>query len=103
MKSDEFVPEWDVYRDSEGKPVTISNQQVYAIWHAIGVVEAVRRSENYESMWVNPIPNIAKSRLLGRILVAGRPPTKTKPPYVFGGPDWSALARGDPFAGPEWE
>jgi hypothetical protein len=98
MESDEFVPEWDVARDGEGKPITVTEEQVYAIWHAIHVVEEVRKHEGFESMWRNPQPNLAKSRLLGRMLIEGRPPTRTKPPTHMAGPDWSALPGGDPFA-----
>jgi hypothetical protein len=93
----EFVPEWDVYRDANGKPVTIDDDQVRAIWHALAVVEAVREHEAYQSLWGNPRVDIYKSRLLGRMLCEGKPPTRTKPPVVWGGPDWSLLPGGDPF------
>jgi hypothetical protein len=93
----EFVGEWDVYRDLDGNPVRLTVEQVRAIWHAINVVESVRSAENFESLWSHPYPNLAKSRLLGRMLVDGRPPTRTKPPRSWGGPDWSALPGGDPF------
>ena len=80
MPNEEFVPEWDLYRDDEGDPVTITVEQVRAIWRALDVVRDVRRHEQYESLWANPSPNVRKSRLLGRILVEGRPPTRTRPP-----------------------
>ena len=94
----EFVPEWDVLRDGDGKPVTITWQQVEAIWHAIGVVERVRRSEGLPSLWsgLKGI-DLQKSRLLGRMLVDGKPPTRTKPPHEWGGPAWHLLPGGDPF------
>ena len=97
MENDEFVAEWDVARDDDGNPITISVEQVYAIWQAIHVVEAVREKESYESLWTNPHPNLYKSRLLGRMLIQGRPPTRTRPPVLGGGPDWSGLPGGDPF------
>jgi hypothetical protein len=98
----EFVPGWDVYHDRYGEPVTITPEQSAAIWHAISVVEAVRRAEGYEPMITDhggqTQANLAKSRLLGRMLFQGLPPTKTKPPVVLGGPEWADLPGGDPFA-----
>ena len=40
MASSEYVPEWDVYRDDDGVPVTITDAQVRAVWHALRVVRA---------------------------------------------------------------
>ena len=94
----EFNPDWDVYRDEQGEAVIITEDQLYAIWHAIDVVESVREHEHYESMWDNAQVNIYKSRLLGRMLLDGKPPTRTKPPTECGGPVWSLLPGGDPFA-----
>jgi hypothetical protein len=99
MVSEEFNPDWDVYRDDNGRPVTITAEQVRAIWHAMRVVDAVRAHESHNSLWTNPKADIYKSRLLGRILVDGRPPTRTRPPLVYSGPDWSLLPGGDPFTG----
>jgi hypothetical protein len=107
----EFRSDWDVARDSDGWPVTITWEQVGAIWHAIAVVEAVRRAEGHESLYraadgcvrdgVNyqTSAELAKSRLLGRMLVDGVPPTKTRPPRELGGPEWALLDGGDPFGG----
>jgi hypothetical protein len=96
----EYVPEWDVYRDASGMPVTITPEQCRAIWHAISVVEEVRYAEGCEPLTAGgqANANLAKSRLLGRMLFDGRPPTRTRPPLAWGGPDWSALEGGDPFA-----
>jgi len=100
MKTDEFVPEWDVARDEDGNCIKLTVEQVYAVWHAIRVVELVRESEHYESLWNRPNGiNLYKSRLLGRMLVDGLPPTKTAPPESMGGPAWHLLPGGDPFAG----
>lgn len=93
----EFNAEWDVFRDESGRPVTLTTEQLYAIWHAIHVVESVRYAEHYRSLWSNAKPNLAKSRLLGRMLLQGRPPTRTKPPMQIGGPAWWLLPGGDPF------
>jgi hypothetical protein len=96
--SPEFNPDWDVYRDLQGKAVTITEEQLDAIWHAIAVVGRVRATEKYQSLWSKPRPNLYKSRLLGRMLLDGKPPTRTKPPINLGGPAWSLLPGGDPFA-----
>jgi hypothetical protein len=106
LDNPEFVPEWDVYRDQDGKPVTLNADQVYAIWHGIHVVELVRKAESARPLegtpegYINWRTELYKSRLLGRMLLEGRPPTKTKPPMSFAGPDWSKLPGGDPFGDP---
>jgi hypothetical protein len=94
----EFNADWDVYRDEQGNAITITEDQLYAIWRAIGVVEDVREAEQYPSIWETPQVDIYKSRLLGRMLLDGKPPTRTKPPTEYGGPAWSRLPGGDPFA-----
>ena len=114
----EFMREWDVYRDEDGKPVTVTWEQVRAIWRAVNVVEQVRQAEGHESLWhIRPRDDrdrhgrqvnyqtsaeLSKSRLLGRMLVQGRPPTRTKPPVEHSGPVWAALPDGDPFADEGW-
>ena len=99
MTSGEFNPEWDVYRDDDGQPVTITEEQVRSVWHALRVVDEVRSREHHESLWTRPKANIYKSRLLGRMLLEGRPPTRPRPPLLVSGPDWSLLTGGDPFIG----
>ncbi len=95
----EFRAGWDVYRDADGNPVTITPQQSAAIWHAVSVVEDVRESEGQRSLWDGPGGvDLAKSRLLGRMLFQGLPPTRTRPPLNIGGPSWKLLPGGDPFA-----
>jgi hypothetical protein len=93
----EFNPDWDVLRDMRGAPITITEDQLWAIWRAINVVEDVRRSTDHPSLWENPSIDLLKSRLLGRMLLEGRPPTRTMPPTELGGPAWSLLPGGDPF------
>lgn len=94
----EFDPTWDVLRDADGNPVTITEQQMSAIWHAVSVVELVRRHEGYGSMWGdNAQANLWKSRLLGRMVLDGKPPTRSKPPTELSGPCWWLLPGGDPF------
>lgn len=77
---------WDVYRDDEGNPVTITQAQGRAIWHAIETVNAVRKAEGVKSLWEHPSPDIemGKSRLLGRMLYQGRAPLNEKPPHHWG-------------------
>lgn len=94
----EFVPEWDVFRDENGQPITITERQMRAIWHAISVVGEVRLHEGSRPIWGdNAMANLWKSRLLGRMLLNGKPPTRTKPPLEMSGPVWAALPGGDPF------
>lgn len=71
---------WDVYRDEQGVPVTITEQQMHAIWHAIGVVVAVRRAEGARTISENWNADLYKSRLLGRMVLDGKPPYDEKPP-----------------------
>jgi hypothetical protein len=87
-----------MWRDDDANPITLTADQVGAIWHAIRIVEEVRHSQRYESLWDRPHGiNLSKSRLLGRMLADGLPPTKTKPPMKGAGPAWWLLPGGDPF------
>lgn len=52
---------------------------------------------NGEYNWSHP--NMVKSRLLGRMIHEGLPPTKTQPPREMAGPAWWLLPGGDPFGG----
>ncbi len=106
----EFRPDWDVYR-KDGWPVTVAWDQIAASWHAVAVVESVRHAEGHPSLWriggngvtdginYQTQAELAKSRLLGRMLVDGCPPTVTNPPHELGGPEWALLPGGDPFGG----
>ena len=93
MDPERNIPDdWQPLRDDEGNVVTLTQEQYKAIWRALTVVENVRRAEGYPSLWGdNAYANIIKSRLLGRILLQGKPPTVTKPPKEQGGPAWWAL------------
>lgn len=111
----EFVEEWDVDRDASGNPITISGAQVSAIWRALSIVEDVRCSESCEPLGGEPrdraqgwLTDVGKSRLLGRLLIDGRPPTRTRPPESAGACAWWKLPGGDPFNGtasdvPGWQ
>lgn len=59
----------------------LTSEQARAIWEAIATVERVRRENNYPSLFEGSVyANLAKSRLLGRILMDGRPPLDEMPP-----------------------
>ena len=83
----EINPDWDVFRDENGVPVTITPQQFGAISHALRVVGEVRRSEDPDAKEMR-ILDAQKSRLLGRMLVDGRPPLAEKPPEYLGAPGY---------------
>lgn len=100
----EFNPAWEVMRDSGGQPVTLTWEQVEAVWRAFSVWNAVVNQEQAERKpdqrqnWIATNPaNWMKSRLLGRMLVDGKPPTRTRPPVVAAEPRWDLLPGGDPF------
>jgi hypothetical protein len=100
------VDHHDVYRDADGNPVTITQQQFEAVWHAIHVREAIAR-ENFPDgdMRIGPGSggvNWYKSRLLGRMLFEGRPPLAAPPPLRMGGPAyWLTDPDLCPFCGRE--
>ena len=91
-KLSEFVPEWDVYRDEDGEPVTVTWAQARAVERAMQVLVKVEQQEGGSAK-----PHLSKSRLLGRMLFQGRPPTRTKPPHEMGACAWWRLPGGDPF------
>lgn len=119
----EFVPEWDVYRDPDGNAVTYGRvadgpldwkywtchgcddptaEQLTAVRHAVSVWRLVCAAESSPQAtgvvsWFHP--NMAKSRLLHRLIHLGLPPTRTKPPLEVAGPAWWLLPGGDPFLG----
>lgn len=94
---------WMPWTDKDGNAVTLTSDQIAAVQHAVMVVESVRRQEGYPSMFSDvgsPTANLFKSRLLGRLLEYGKPPTKSKPPSEWGGPAWWLLPGGDPWDEP---
>lgn len=87
---------WDVYRDSTGAPVTITDEQMYAVFHALKTVDDVRRAEGCQTILDSirqsgTFTEVYKSRLLGRMLIHGRPPLDEKPPHAWGACDYSAV------------
>lgn len=84
----EIDPENDVYRDEQGNPVTIDKQQLQAIFRALDVVGRLRLVDpRFEGKLMNSI-DIRKSRLLGRMLLDGRPPLPEKPEEYLGAPGY---------------
>lgn len=90
----EFVPEWDVARDEDGNAITITEAQGHAVLRALRVLRMVEEAEPDSH---TAAPQYDKSRLLGRMLYEGLPPTRTKPPFNMGAPWWPDLPGGDPF------
>lgn len=85
---------WDVYRDREGKPVTITPEQCAAIRHALAVYGEVVEAGGqgvFDSQTVLGILHFmnAKSALMGRMLYDGRPPLDLPPPTThMAAPAW---------------
>lgn len=119
----EFVPEWDVHRDAAGKPVTIdfdcqymtrqslprplTDEEIAAVRRAVRILRSVCSAEG-STQYLGAVrdgvfdwttPNAHKSRLLGRIIHEGKPPTRTKPPIEYAEPRWDLMPGGDPFDG----
>jgi len=88
---------WDVYRDVDGRPVVLTPDQVRAVWHAIRVVEAVRKAEHAEPIGREWQSDLFKSRLLGRLLVGGKPPLPGPAdalPWSMGAVDYERAEQG---------
>lgn len=92
----EYVADWDVARDDDGNPITITPAQGHAVLRAMRVLKMVEKAEGGSCDGI-----YEKSRLLGRMLYEGLPPTKTKPPFDMGAPNWNLLPEGEPFLTPE--
>lgn len=81
------VEVWSLVCQAEGSP------QAMNAWDEVRGQEGRGRYD-----WNHP--NMSKSRLLGRMIHEGLPPTRTKPPTETAGPAWWLLPGGDPFDGP---
>lgn len=118
----EFVPEWDIHRHADGTPVAIdfdcqymtraslprplTDDELAAVRRAVEVHALVCAAEsdaqhkgalNDDGSFDWTAANAHKSRLLGRMIHDGKPPTRTKPPVVWAEPRWDLLPGGDPF------
>lgn len=107
---------WDVYRDAAGNPVTVecdyghfegelTDEQLVAVRHAFAVWEEVCTDNGYGRAWNGAYrnedgkviwthPNIAKSRLLGRMIHQGKPPHDLPPPLEHSGGWWEVIEDG---------
>lgn len=81
------MPKHDVYRDADSNPVTLTENQVSAVWHAIHVRDLLMAAEDKLGE-DDSIFDLSKSRLLGRMLIDGRPPLDEKPPRWMGAPGY---------------
>ena len=63
--------------------MVLTPHQVRAIWNAIDIWQDVCRTELGKPLPFTK-PNLAKSRLLGRMLIDGRPPLPDAPPHFLG-------------------
>lgn len=116
----EFVAEWDIYRDANGTPVVLdfdcqymaaetlpralTADELVAVRRAVYVHGLVCTAENSDQHTLRPggefdwrSPNAQKSRLLGRMIHDGKPPTRTRPPVEAAEPRWDLMPGGDPF------
>lgn len=77
------------YRNRDGEVVTITPEQFYAIWHALGVWSRMCEDEGSEQAEPAYWPtNARKSRALGRLLIDGKSLFADKPPSLFGAADY---------------
>ncbi len=74
---------WDLLKDADGSVVVLTTLQVRAVWNAIEIWQEVCRKELGEALPFTAA-NLAKSRLLGRLLLDGRPPLAEAPPRYLG-------------------
>lgn len=73
---------WDVHRDHRGAPVTLTRDQIDAVLHALMVRDEIAPGAG------NDYWDLSKSRLLGRMLIDGRPPLDECPPRYMGAPGY---------------
>lgn len=91
-------PFWQPMEDENGDPITFTDEQCRAIYHAMQVVVDVMRVEREKGRRFHvAVPAevlekaqlMQKSRLFGRLLKDGKPPLVDAPPSLWGGPDYS--------------
>ncbi len=94
---------WDIYRDRQGNPVTITPEQCAAIQHAARVWLEVARAEGYvaapaieAAVRAVNLAVVQKSCLMGRMLYDGKPPLDTAPPVVNAAPAYHLVEGGTP-------
>ncbi len=91
---------WDIYRDRNGNPVTITPEQCAAIQHAARVWLSVARAEGYRAasaieaaVRAVDLAAVQKSCLMGRMLYDGKPPLDKAPPVVNAAPAYHLVKR----------
>jgi hypothetical protein len=84
---------WDVYRDADGNPVTITPEQCAAVQHAVRVWAEVADAEDYyHAPGIRALieafnrTTMQKSCLMGRMLYDGKPPYDEAPPTYGAAP-----------------
>lgn len=95
--SDRWVP----FYDAQGNPVTLTWEQVRAVFHCIEMVNDLRCTEPRQLNWpetvMEPTIDIAghpwKSRALGRLLIQGKPLFVDKPPLSVAACDYDTWDR----------
>lgn len=97
------MSQFDVYRDESGEPVTITEQQMYAVWHAFETVNKIRRDNDMRTLDGFTADGsqsgsirieASKSRLLGRMLFEGKAPLQDPPPNFLSGGWWEVVEEG---------
>lgn len=99
------ITKWDVYRDKDGNPITITPEQCAMLQHTLRVWLDVARMESYSSVpaiealmqaFYGAI--ISKSCLMGRMLYDGKAPFDDAPPTYFAAPIYGEWERENHFA-----
>lgn len=87
------MSKYSVYRDKDGNPVTITEEQCAAIRHAARTWAKVTRDSGYSAAgWIEELSdmlngaNVSKSCLLNRMLYQGKDPLDDPPPTVMSAP-----------------
>ena len=88
FKVDPSLPEMQPFRNLQGEVVTITLDQVYAIWKAFDIWRRVYEAELGHAPDLNNPANWMKSCLLWRLLGEGKPPTAARPPLDHSVPQW---------------
>lgn len=71
--------------DKSGRPITFTWEQVNAIWKYVSIWKKIYFKEKKQLPEFNEA-NMAKSCLMGRMMMEGLPPLKDAPPVVLSAP-----------------
>lgn len=87
-------PTWlPPYCDESGKPVTLTADQIHAVWRAVQIWQRVYFDAKGEHLEFTQA-NLQKSCLLGRLLRDGKPPLPNPPPLAYSAPWYSLIENG---------